>query len=273
MAVVNLSELPGVTESMVIAEIGTFFIAGMDTTAHTLSFFIYSLARYPDVQRRCHEEIDKHLKEQVTSKEQTSNTLPAYVEAVLKESMRLYPVAGAGSVRQVQQPEGYQLTENIHLPQGWWVDVSILGLHTYEGNWGEDAMVFKPERFLQSGSVEDGDVDPLSAAESQASAGNATANAAVNPLASAAAFGGMGRTHNDIVFAPFSYGMRNCVGMNLALLELRVTISMLLSKFSFDLGDMSMAEEGKDDDNLLETSFIMRPQKGLPIIVRKRFDK
>ena len=120
----------------------------MDTTAHTLAFVVYCLARYPSVQKRCQEEVDAHM-----SSTAARDTLPPYVEAVLKESMRKYPTAATGSMREVKQKEGYQLTEDIFLPHGWWVVVNILCLQNYSGNWGPDVDEFKPERWLEQVNV------------------------------------------------------------------------------------------------------------------------
>jgi cytochrome P450 len=39
-AMLKFADFPGIEEKDVMSEIGTFFVAGMDTTGHTLSFFI-----------------------------------------------------------------------------------------------------------------------------------------------------------------------------------------------------------------------------------------
>jgi cytochrome P450 len=260
MAVLTFADLPGVSEAQVLVEIGTFFIAGMDTTAHTLAFFMYCLAKHGDVQTKCQQEVDKLLS--TSSLAACAGTLPPYVEAVLKECMRKFPVAAPGSVRYVKQAEGFKLNDQIHLPQGWWIQVNLLALHSYEGNWGPDSEKFVPDRWLDatSSSIVD-DVDPL-----EASSAVAAVPPAGNPLASAAAYGGAGNTRDELSYAPFSYGMRNCVGMNLALMELRVSILNLVSRFDFHLGDKSM----EDESTIAEIVFIMRPTNGLPMMISKR---
>ena len=249
----------------------------MDTTAHTLAFVVYCLARYPSVQKRCQEEVDAHM-----SSTAARDTLPPYVEAVLKESMRKYPTAATGSMREVKQKEGYQLTEDIFLPHGWWVVVNILCLQNYSGNWGPDVDEFKPERWLEQvnvnivsiycniclkenaneDSVRDCAADPLD----EHLKTRPRSQSAATRLSSPAVYAGCGLNSKEICFAPFSYGIRNCVGMNLALVEMRVALNQLISRYSFELGDMGMLNE----DNLLETSFTMRPQNGLPIRVKRR---
>jgi cytochrome P450 len=233
----------------------------METTAHTLSFFIYSLAKYPDIQMRCQEEVDKFVAR--TADEVTPGkvgTLPDYVEAVLKETMRKFPVLASGSIRQVKRLEGYLLSKDIHVPCGWWISVNFLNLHTYEGNWGPDAQEFRPERWLhaddQSGTSDTAPIDPLETSTNPVPIG----------LSSPAAFGGVGANSDELCFAPFSFGARNCMGMNLALMEMRVVILTLLSKFHFELLDKKIM----DEECMLETLPTMRPKDGLPVIIRKR---
>ncbi len=69
--------------------------AGHETTAHTLSWFIYSLATHPEVQARCHTAIDEE-KPSVQDDSKSTVLLPSYVEAVFKEAMRKYPILSKG---------------------------------------------------------------------------------------------------------------------------------------------------------------------------------
>lgn len=43
--------------------------------------------------------------------------------------------------------------------------------------------------------------------------------------------------HNEAAFVPFSYGPMNCVGKNLAMLEMRVVVCVVLQKFWLHLRD------------------------------------
>ena len=40
-------------------------------------------------------------------------------------------------------------------------------------------------------------------------------------------------THNMAAFVPFSYGPANCVGMRLAMLEMRIVVALLVRNFDF----------------------------------------
>ena len=195
------------------------------------------MALYPDIQERVHKELTA-----VTQKrEECADLLPPYVEACLKESMRKYPVAGGASIRRVQDEAGYQLTDKITLPKDTWICVPIYSLHNSKHIWGEDVQEFKPERFMPDSDIQ-------------------------NPFASPAAYSGVGKTANSISFLPFTYGVRNCPGMNLALLEIRSAIAVLMSRYSFELADVNM----KNEDNCLKTFLTMKPDNALPVLVCKR---
>lgn len=72
-------------------ELMTFLLAGHETTAVALSWTWYLLALNPAVETKLHEELDRVM----GGREPTVADLPAlpYTEAVMKESMRLYPPA------------------------------------------------------------------------------------------------------------------------------------------------------------------------------------
>lgn len=54
--------------------------------------------------------------------------------------------------------------------------------------------------------------------------------------------------------------------MNLALLEIKLTVSQLLEKFTFELADSSML----DENIALESFLTLRPHAKLPVIVKLR---
>ena len=251
----------------------------MDTTAHTLSFAVYALARYPEVQLRCQGEVDQWIADHASSVTQLS-TLPPYTEAMLKECMRKWPVAGPGSMRQVHQPEGVQLTPSIHLPRDWWVLVSLHTIHNSKEAWGENAEEFLPERWLprDGNSHQTHEEDPLSAPEGD---GKDVSSRGATPvslpaskidgafsdnshLASPSCYAGSGYSSEELCFLPFSYGIRNCVGMNLALMELRITLLGLIARYHFSL------EGNENEEDMFETVFTLRPRHGCPIRVAKR---
>ena len=177
--------------------------------------------------------------------------------------MRKYPTAGTVTHRKVTAKEGltldlshlvgkYWITpENctVVLPYRSFITVSAFALHNWADNWGPDVDEFLPERWL-----------PSSPSMNHDDGGGG------NPLASAAIFSGGGTDPSEIIFSPFSHGLRSCIGMNLALLETRLMILQLVRHFSFELADDSM----RNETVALENRFTMRPKDGLPVWITRR---
>ena len=280
-SIYEFSQKPDIRLEEVKSEIRLMFIAGFETTAHTLSFFFYSLAANPIIQLKVQESIDNWYMENDDNMQ--VGIMPPYVEGVLKESFRKYPTAANGSMRLVKNPEGFHLKKNIDsnklnedetltqndeesedflLPKGTWVIVDIYSLHNCSNNWVKPKE-FIPERFLTKEKI-DGiftfdDIDEENETKKDPFLSN-------NPLSSVGAYGGIGNDKNDLVFAPFSYGPRNCLGMHLSMLELRTTIMRMVLRYSFELADKDML----DDSNMMETYLTMRPKNKLPMYLTRR---
>ncbi len=102
-------------------EVMTLFLAGHETTALTLSWAWYLLARNPDIEEKFHEELDEVL----------GSTLPTvadlprlkYTEMIAKESMRLYPPAYGVGREAIQEFElgGYRVPAKSQLFMFQWV--------------------------------------------------------------------------------------------------------------------------------------------------------
>ena len=190
--------------------------------------------------------------------------MPDYIEAVLKESMRKYSIVALGSYRYMKNETGSDLhliddigqTIEYHLPKGTYVFVSIHCLHNSTRNWGPNAMKFDPNRWLTDDYTSK--FNEYNEMKSQ--------NKETNPLSSLAAYGGIGKKKDELCFAPFSFGLRNCLGMNLALMEIKATIKDLVTNYSFELAEESM----KDELNVMESHVTLRPRNKLPIIVTLR---
>ncbi|KAI7889438.1 cytochrome P450 [Mucor mucedo] len=81
----------GLSDENIRDQVVTFLIAGHDTTANTLAWTLYELARHPDIQAKVLQEIaDNHITwDTLPSSEQVSNL--KYIHQVIKEVLRLYP--------------------------------------------------------------------------------------------------------------------------------------------------------------------------------------
>lgn len=130
--------------------------AGADTTAITLSAIMYYLMQKPDVMERLRREVDEHLQNGGDSIPfKVGNELP-YLQAVIKEGMRLHAATGLPMWRVVPK-QGLEL-EGVHFPAESEVGLNTWVAHYNEDVFGSDARAFRPERWL-----EEKDADKLKA--------------------------------------------------------------------------------------------------------------
>ena len=107
----------------------TLLLAGHETTATALAWALYELGRHPDLHARTVEAV--------------RDGDDAWLDAVLKESMRLHPVIPM-VVRTLMKPA---TIAGHDLPAGATVGPSIIVSHQRDDNH-PDPEVFRPERFL-----------------------------------------------------------------------------------------------------------------------------
>ena len=119
----------GLSDEELRDQLVTLLLAGHETTATALAWTLHELARDPAQAARAREA--------ATSGDDD------YVEAVLKESMRLHPVIPM-VVRHLMEPA---TIGGIDLPRGANVAASILLAHASETSH-RDAGRFRPQRFL-----------------------------------------------------------------------------------------------------------------------------
>ena len=81
------------TDEEIVGNVFTLLFAGEDTTAHTMAWTTWFLAHEPEVQRRWAAEADAVLGDERSPLAYDTVGELRYGEAVLRESMRLKPVA------------------------------------------------------------------------------------------------------------------------------------------------------------------------------------
>jgi cytochrome P450 family 135 len=114
----------------------TLLLAGHETTATALAWALYELGRHPELMRRTQAAADAAGSDDPAGGD-------AWLDAVLKESMRLHPVIPM-VVRTLMKP---QTIAGIDIPRGATVGPSILIAHRREDNY-DNPERFDPERFL-----------------------------------------------------------------------------------------------------------------------------
>lgn len=177
-----------------IFEAITLLFAGQDTSAATLSWTLHLLSLHPDIQQKVADEVRAVMMDSEDVSRAHISHMP-WLDAVLKESMRLYPVAPF-IVRKITQPTELPASDgkpSLTLPEGALACVWIYGLHRNDKFW-ENPDDFKPERWLKEAH----DVVPGS-------------------------------------YMPFAHGPRNCLGQPLAHIILRTFLAHLLKEFDFQI--------------------------------------
>ncbi|GMF43051.1 unnamed protein product [Phytophthora fragariaefolia] len=172
-----------------------FTAAGRGTTSQSLQWFIIMLNRFPDVEKKIRDELQAELPclFNANSAPPTMNDVQqlVYLEAAIKESLRLNPVApliGRTATQDVV------FTNGMFIPSGTRVVIPAFAVARLQSIWGKDAAEFKPERWIDSHT-------------------------------------GKLRIISPFKFLVFLAGPRSCLGAKLAMLELKVALATVLSKF------------------------------------------
>jgi cytochrome P450 len=133
----------GMTDRQVRDEAMTLFLAGHETTALALSWTWYLLAQHPDVE----EKLAAEVRQIVGARDPTVEDCPRlqYTEAVVLESMRLYPPAYVIGREAIDDCVigGYQVRRGSTVMMSQWV------VHRDPRLYG-DAERFRPERWSEA---------------------------------------------------------------------------------------------------------------------------
>ncbi|XP_046574763.1 cytochrome P450 3A5-like [Haliotis rubra] len=216
------SQKKKMTNDEIIGQALLFFIAGYETTANTLHFVAYSLAKNPDVQKRLTEEIDSVLGDKTPDYDNIGGL--KYMDHVIMETLRLYPaVSGLGrNVTETVTIKGFTF------PKGCAVHIPTVSIHR-DGDIYPDPESFKPDRWERKSEM-----DPMS-------------------------------------YLPFGHGPRQCVGMRLAQVEMKMALGRILKKIQFVATEDTLASVGMDDVTV--HTGILNPKKPIMLKVKIRPDK
>ena len=164
--------------------------AGSDTTAILLRTIFYQLLKYPESMQSLRRELDARtdLDDLITWKQ--AITLP-YLDAVVKEAGRMHPPFSLPYER-VVPPEGATICGE-RLPGGTVVGSSAWVVHRDFEVFGQDADVWRPERWLECSPEH------------------------------------RRRMENSLL--TFGAGHRSCIGKNISYLEIYKLVPSLIRKF------------------------------------------
>ncbi|XP_072014967.1 cytochrome P450 4A24-like [Amphiura filiformis] len=134
----------GLNDSEIREEVNTFMFAGHDTTASAISWCLYNLAKYPEIQQKCQVEIDQLLQDRENGQLdwEDLNSLP-FTTMCIKESLRMHPpvpYVARTLVKDITMPNGLQISK------GTTISIGIIGLHHNSLYWPNPEQ-FDPTRF------------------------------------------------------------------------------------------------------------------------------
>ncbi|XP_072938212.1 cytochrome P450 6B5-like [Epargyreus clarus] len=132
------------TDSIIAAQAFVFYAAGYETSATTMSFLLYELAKNTDVQDKLRNEIDEVLNNHKGEVTYEALMDMKYMKKVFDETLRKYPIV---EPLQRNAKVDYQLPgTDVTLKKGQTVLMSPIGIH-YDPKYYPDPEKFDPERF------------------------------------------------------------------------------------------------------------------------------
>ncbi|XP_039489050.1 cytochrome P450 302a1, mitochondrial isoform X1 [Drosophila santomea] len=140
---------PELDRSDVVGTAADLLLAGIDTTSYASAFLLYHIARNPEVQQKLHEEAKRVLP--CTKDELSMDALRTditYTRAVLKESLRLNPIA-VGVGRILNQDA---IFSGYFVPKGTTVVTQNMVACRLEQHF-QQPLRFQPDRWLQHRSA------------------------------------------------------------------------------------------------------------------------
>ncbi|KAI4330319.1 hypothetical protein MLD38_028617 [Melastoma candidum] len=178
-------------DTVVKATCLNMLLGGTDTITVSLIWTLSLLLNHPHALNKCREEIDLQVgKDRRVNESDIKNLV--YLQAVVKESLRLYPPAAINSLR--ISMEECTLSNGCHVPARTRLMINLWKMQRDERVWS-NPNEFRPERFL-------------------------TTHKDINL-----------RAGHDFELTPFGMGRRICPGISLALYELHLTMASLLQCF------------------------------------------
>lgn len=225
----------------VINHVKMFIFAGHDTTASTLAYAFMELSENPDKAALLRAELDDVLgpdpsqaAERISRDPALLNQMP-YALAVVKETLRLYPVVGTARIG----AKGFFITHpttGTRFPAGGFMLFGCSKASQRHPDFWPHPNTFIPERFM----VRD-ENDPLHPPKNG--------------------------------FRPWEMGPRNCIGQELASLELRLILALTVREFDFEeaYGDDVPSFMGTKKYQVQQKDMITaHANGGMPVRVRQR---
>ncbi|KAJ1336100.1 azaphilone biosynthesis cytochrome P450 monooxygenase [Microdochium nivale] len=224
----------GLTQEEILSNAQLYLVAGSDTTSSALTYIIWNVCQRPDVKAKLLSELRS-----LPGTSTTTGTSPsgpeievkvdyedlrsaAYLNAVIDETLRLYPSTPAPLPRHVP-PEGVALAGH------WFPGGSVVSTQAWSFHM-DPAIFSEPRRF-----------DP-------------------------GRWDGATREMRD-GFVPFGSGVRICLGLHLAMMELRLATA----RFFLQYPDAQVSgADGMSDADMEQVSFFIAFPRGKRCLIQGR---
>ncbi|ESQ29662.1 hypothetical protein EUTSA_v10023422mg [Eutrema salsugineum] len=167
----------------------SLLLAGRDTTSAALTWFFWLLSEHPQVMTKIRHEIN-------TKFDPTDLEKLVYLHAALSEAMRLYPPLPFNHKSPAKSdvlPSGHKVKADSKIV------ICIYALGRMRSVWGDDALDFKPERWITDN-------------------------------------GGL-RHEPTYKYMAFNSGPRLCLGKHLALLQMKIVALEIIKNYDFKVID------------------------------------
>lgn len=133
----------GFSDIKIVSNAILFFIAGFETTSTLLTWTAYALATNQDIQERLYQEV-KEAKERSGDLDYETLFELKYLDAVMKESLRMYPpITRVERIATVD----HTLPNGLKVEKGTPIHIPIYTVH-HDPNHFVDPETFDPERFM-----------------------------------------------------------------------------------------------------------------------------
>ncbi|XP_076097048.1 leukotriene-B4 omega-hydroxylase 3-like [Mytilus galloprovincialis] len=138
----------GMSKTDIRAEVDTFMFEGHDTTTSAISWILYDLAKHPEYQKMCQNEVDKALENNPGFVKWEDLGKFEFLTQCIKEGMRLH-----SPVPLISRQSTKEFTlEGITFPPGTFFGINIYGLHHNPAVW-TDPTKFDPDRFSKDNAT------------------------------------------------------------------------------------------------------------------------
>lgn len=192
-------ESGGFSDEDLVNQMMTFLAAGHETTATSMTWASYLLAKHPEVQKRLREEIRANLPSIDSTTPITSTDIDRlpYLNAVCNEVLRFY--APVPMTLRIAAKDTTILGHFI--PKGTTVILSPWAVNTSKALWGDDAREFNPDRWMGAGRANTGGAD------------------------------------SNYSFLTFLHGPRSCIGQAFAKAEFACLLAAWVGRFEMELAN------------------------------------